>query len=85
MKKEEILSESGISTLEERREHLFNNFCQKTYNNERLRQQWLEERVFIGPDLRSQRIIKEKHANTNRLFNSPLYTVRRTINDQAVV
>ena len=82
---EDLLELSGLTTLEERRKHLFDNFCKKIFENSRFKQDWLEERIFTGPNIRSQKIILEKYAKTNRLYNSPLYTIRRRINDLYVV
>ena len=79
--KEKLLEESGLPTLEERRKRLFNKFCMKVYENERFREEWLEERTFTGHDLRKQKIIREKNSRTKRLFDSPLYTIRRYLND----
>ena len=81
----ELVEVSGLTTLAERREKLFDSFCQKTYSSERFRKQWLEDRIFEGPNIRRQRIIKEKNAKTTRLFRSPLYTIRRRTNDLNVV
>ena len=78
---EELLALSGLPPLQERREILLESFCKKLYSNPRFKRQWLGERIFEGPGLRRQKIVKEKFARTNRLFNSPLYTIRRKIND----
>ena len=79
--KADLLRLSGLSTLEERRKKLFENFCQKIHKNERFRNIWLQERVFEGHDLRRQRIIVEKYARTQRLYKSPIYSIRRKLND----
>ena len=78
---EELLSLSGLPSLEERRSVLFRNFCMKIYSNSRFREQWLDTRIFTGHDLRNQNIIVEKFARTERLYKSPLYTIRRNLND----
>ena len=77
----ELLELSGLPCLSERRNQLCNSFCLKIYNNERFRNEWIEERLFVGPNLRHQKIIVEKQAKTNRLYNSPIYKIRRTLND----
>ena len=81
---ETLLSLATITTLKKRRELLFENFCLKLYENERFKKIWLEERTFHGPRMRKQKILKEKNARTDCLFNSPLYTIRRKINDLLV-
>ena len=72
---------ADLTTLETRRESLFKNFCLKLYKNTRFRVEWLEERNFTDHNLRHQRILVEKRSSTSRLFSSPLYCVRRTLND----
>ena len=84
MSKESMLQKSGLTSLKERREKLFLLFCNKTYNNKRLERAWLEARDFEGPNVRRQKIIVEKFASTARLYNSPLFTIRRTLNDTLV-
>ena len=79
--KENLLKLSGLSTLQERRKKLFEAFCLKNYKNERFKQTWFEERDFEGADLRKQKIIVEKFARTSRLYNSPVYAMRRKLND----
>ena len=81
IKKEDMLAKSGLPTLEARRSRLFENFCKKSYANSRFKKAWFTEREFTGHDLRKQKILVEKPARTNRLFNSPLYAMRRKIND----
>ena len=76
-----LLELANIPTLEERRNTLFDSFCRKIYENRRFKELWLEERVFEGPEVRRQKIVKEKFAKTSRLFKSPLYSIRRRIND----
>ena len=78
---EELLEPAGICTLEERQKNLFNKLCLELHGNPRFKDEWLEERIFEGPTLRSQKIIKEKQSRTSRLFHSPLYTVRRRLNN----
>ena len=81
VKKEDLLEKSGLSTLEERRGGLFKNFCLKIHSTPRFRSQWLKERQFVGHDLRNQMIIEENFARTERLFKSPLFSMRRLLND----
>ena len=84
LSKDELNNKAGITTLHERRENLFVGFCKKAYGNERFKTEWFQERTFEGPNLRVQKILKEKHAKSSRLFNSPLYKMRRTLNDVLV-
>ena len=76
---------SNLATLKARRDELFEKFCTKLHGNKRFREEWLPERVFEGPNIRKQKIILEKHAKTNRLYNCPIYAIRRKLNDILVV
>ena len=76
-----LIQDKKIVTLQERREKLFEIFCNKIHKNDRFRRIWIEERVFEDHQLRKQKIIREKFASTNRLYNSPLYALRRKLND----
>ena len=80
----QLLEMSGLISLHERRSCLFESFCKKTHENEIFRRNWMEERFFEGPNLRRQKILTEKFAKTARLYNSPLYAMRRKINDLLV-
>ena len=82
--KKELIEKSGLETLEDRRKTLFKNFCPKLYENPSFKNQWLQEREFIGTDLRRQLILKEENARPQRLYNSPLFQIRRTLNDLLV-
>ena len=64
-----------------RRDTLFRRFCIKISENKRFSDAWLEKRDFADHNLRQQQIVTEKFARTERLYRSPLYTIRRTIND----
>ena len=79
--KEQLYSLSGLPTLKERRDQLFERFCMKLYSNPRFKEEWLEERTFTGPNLRRQRILIEKPSRTNRLYKCPIYAIRRKLND----
>ena len=81
LNKKQLLELSSLPTLEKRRADLFRNFCVKVNKNPRFNNSWLVTRNFVGHDLRQQKIIVEKYARTERLFRSPLYTMRRNLND----
>ena len=79
--KSKLLELAGIPTLAKRRERLFSKFCQKIYSNPRFNEEWLPTRPFINQELKHQNIIIEKYARTERLFRSPLYTIRSHLNE----
>ena len=73
--------------LETRRDALFIFFCLKVHSNPRFKdlKKRLQERTFTAPNLRPQQIIKEAYARTDRINKSPLFTIRRTLNDIVLV
>ena len=79
--KTDLLELAKIPTLEKRRSKLFTKFCTKLHANQRFKKEWLPEREFEGPGLRNKKILIEKHASSSRLYNSPLYAIRRHLND----
>ena len=82
--RDELINLAGIPLLSTRRGELFKKFCLKTHKNQRFREKWLKERTFTGPTLRPQQIIQENYSRTDRLYKSPLFTMRRTLNDLLV-
>ena len=76
---EELLKESGFATLKARRENAILRFAQKTSSNP-VYQHWFKP----NPNPTSQRhpqIYLEEFARTQRLYNSPLFYMRRILNN----
>ena len=71
---------SGIQSLEERRQDCFDRFAIKLANNKEY-EEWLPRTKFTGYDLREELIYDELFASTDRLRNSPLYAMRRRLNE----
>ena len=74
----ELLNESGLQTLKARREKAVLKFAQKATQNP-VYDHWFEE----NPNRSTQRASKaytEFHANTDRLYRSPLFYMRRALN-----
>ena len=76
----EILQQNGIQTLEERRSLAFDKLCIKLANNPRYKE-WLPEQEVCHYDLRRELVYREKFARTERLYKSPMYTIRRRLNE----
>ena len=76
-----ILEEQNIETLKERRQGLFDNFALNSAKNPEIAEKWFPKKLFEHPDLRRKRIFVEKYARTKRLYQSPLYTMRRRLNE----
>ena len=77
---EELLVLTNLKTLEERREAAFINFTNKIVQTDRFGHLFprREENQF---DLRTPNIYREEFARTNRLYNSPLFRMRRYLNN----
>ena len=71
---------SGLEHLGERRLRMIDSFIIKTADNPRFIH-WFPQRVFVHPNLRKEKIYLEKHARTERLYNSHLYFYRRGMNE----
>ena len=78
---EELNKKAGITTLLERRQVAFKNFATSLSNNERY-QSWLPLNEREGVTLRREKKYREDQARTERLFNSPLFKIRRELNKE---
>ena len=80
---DELLEKSGLETLRARRKNLFEKFCIKASNNERFRRKWLPEQNYEdgAPSLRERKKYIEFWARTERLYKSPVYEMRRFLNE----
>ena len=76
----ETLEKGRIQSLEERRQDIFDKFAVKLAKNPDY-QHWLPKTSFTGYDLREELIFTEHFAATERLRNSPLYAIRRRLNE----
>ena len=78
---EALLRKSGVQRLEERRNTACETFTQKLAQSERFNYMFpLNEYPEEMANLRTTKKYKEFHARTARLYNSPLYSMRRTLN-----
>ena len=76
---EMLLQESGLRTLEERRELATVKFARKAAVNPQFKQWFLlNKNRSTG---RMSKTYKEKHASSDRLYNSPLFKMRRLLNN----
>ena len=77
---EDLLKHSSLSTLEARRGNLFEKFTAKTHENLKYNH-WFPLKV--NPrNTRTIRPYLEERANTDRLYRSPVYAMRRLLNNQ---
>ena len=76
---EQLLTESGLMSLKDRRIRAFEKFTSNTVKNPKY-QHWFPPRV-IARHTRSNTQYKEETAVGNRLYNSPIFAMRRLLNN----
>ena len=79
-KYDQLVSSGRIETLEERTKKLTLNFAKKCLKNPRFKT-WFVEKNYSNLNLREERRFEELFARTERLKNSPLFYMRRALND----
>ena len=78
---EDLLLKAGLTTLESRREEMSGNFAKKLVESERFSSLFpLNEYTEDMAETRNRKTYREDFARSNRLFNSPLYSMRRYLN-----
>ena len=75
---EQLLEESGLKTLETRRNNALIKFAQKASKNPQF-EHWFPLNRNRSSN-RNSKIYEEKLARTDRLYRSPLFTMRRLLN-----
>ena len=75
-----VLEMTSLEILRERREKKLLRFAQKTLANERFASKWFPKANVHNYFTRNPKIFLEEKTRTNRLYNSPLYTMRRMLN-----
>ena len=78
----DCLEKSGLRTLSDRRQTLFENFVNKSYESERFRTRGFEEKRPCGYPLRPEKVVKELFASRERLQKAPLYQARKLVNER---
>ena len=76
----ECLERSGLERLDSRRDRLVLNFTKKTAANP-LWDHWFPKIEEFHHDLRKKRTYKEEFASKERLRLSPIFTMRRLMNE----
>ena len=76
---DELLAKSGLFSLEERRKKAFNEFASKISGSDRFKHLFPQNDI-VATELRSRKKYKETFARTDRLYKSPLYSMRRSLN-----
>ena len=76
---EQLLEESGLEKLEERRKKNLLKFAQKTLDNPRYSERWFPKRQLVRINRNTHPYLEEQ-ARGDRLYKSPIYTMRRLLN-----
>lgn len=75
-----VLEMTSLETLQQRRNTRLRNFAIKTSRNPRFAERWFPKNPPPVHHTRNPKIYLEEKATTDRLYNSPLYTMRRLLN-----
>ena len=76
---QELLEMSGLDTLEERRNKIFDEFARKSARNPRFAH-WFPPSNTTGHDTRIKKPYLEEHARTERYKKSPVFKMRERLN-----
>lgn len=74
------LENCGLDRLSDRRRRNFEKFTVKASKNARIKDRWFPLNHEILHDTRARKIYLEEHASTDKLYNSPMFTMRRYLN-----
>ena len=77
---EELLEKADIKSLEERRESAFLNFAKSVSKNPRY-ESWLPRTGNNARNTRNGKVYIVEFVRTTRLYNSPLFSMRRALNN----
>ena len=80
----ELINCVDIEKLEDWKIEITKKFAIKTAANTRF-EHYFPARQQTQEGLRPTKIYEKKHANTERLYNCPLYYMRRLLNDMTTV
>lgn len=75
-----VIDQTGLKTLEQRRYERIVKFAQKTANSPLFKERWFPKNRPLLHNLRETKTYLEEHARTDRLYKSPLFTMRRIMN-----
>ena len=76
-----VIEETNLKTLEERRDEKLEKFARKTAANPRFSDRWFPRNPPSGHHIRNPKIYREEKTKTDRLYSSPLFKLRRILNN----
>ena len=77
-----VLTETNLQSLEQRRKERIRKFAEKTVRNSRYSSRWFPRTQDGIHNIRAPKHYIEEHAKTDRLYKSPIFTMRRLLNAQ---
>ena len=80
----ELLELSNSDTLYDRRLKLVDGFLAKVVKSDQFREEWFRTKDFHHVNLRRELFYEERFARTERLYSSPLYSMRRRLNEGVI-
>ena len=78
----DVLAESQLESLEERRIRALGNFTHRTVKDPKYSARWFPQRTKVNMDLRVKADFQEEFAKTERCYRSPIYAMRRILNNK---
>ena len=79
-----LLEKSGLNTLHNRREEALTKFALKTLKNPKYSNRWFPTRNIQRVN-RETKPYLEEHAAGSRLYNSPIFEMRRRLNNSTSI
>ena len=76
-----VLERESIPRLSERREKMFTHFAVKNSENHRVNDLWFPKKEPTNHNTRTPLVYVEERAKTGRLLNSPIYQMRKRLNE----
>ena len=73
-----LLKEADLETLEERRKRHFKKFAEKASENDNYRHLFPKNISTVRTS--NPKVYREEYARSDRLYNSPLFAMRRILN-----
>ena len=77
---ENLLRQTGLSRVEDRRKAAFEKFTVKAANNEIINHKWFPLNEAALHDTRTRNVYLEEMARTEKLYRSPIFEMRRLLN-----
>ena len=78
---DDLLEKSGLVSLAERRQNMFTKFILKCSQNPKVKDIWFPVKTVSNYNTRTASIYEETTARTERLIHSPIFEMRKLLNN----